>query len=573
MDRPSIPSIGAALALSLATMACHKTAPPAGEAGAPSPVASASAPTYPVPVSKEDAAKLLATALGDAKSAAPPCSALASNAIATAFAMATPDAAGMKSNEVGYVAIARCAEGQHAYHLMLAIASALEDADPEGGHPELSGRALLGFDMFRPARARLVDAATRDPKDAEVPLALAKLSAHEGRWQDASDAADLTMKTLGALDAKDKKETAWRAQKYKARAMLHLGKLPDAAQAVAQMTADGAPAAETTDLGDRIDLAKAKKIAVDIRTGPRVPLGYFDLYGHSALGAFATVYVENLDAAEHQYEVTASIDGVTDASGDCDVKPGMRGSARLEAELKPGYDPKSVKNATPAKLAVHVRDAKANAELYATTLDVTLDPVDTVPLAHAMEPDGSAVHDTPDLVAWKMRGHPSPTGAVRDRIVQQKPKKSTDLAKIVLDEMKDMKFTPGPVRDESQATVPLRTVAAIRSGKSGTTLEGALLAAALLGSVGLDAHLVLAPDRVLVGWAPGKDETDPQNEEGFFLDVARLASFDDALKEGQTVYARERDAHHFERLEGAPPVTALVDVRNARQSYRSRGVR
>jgi hypothetical protein len=154
-------------------------------------------------------------------------------------------------------------------------------------------------------------------------------------------------------------------------------------------------------------------------------------------------------------------------------------------------------------------------------------------------------------------------------VVAGKPKTTLDRAKLALANMAGTTFTAFAVGDESQPTVALRSLAAIAQAKSGTALEGAVLAAAYLDAAGLSPQIVFTPDRVLVGWSPEPGES----VEAYFLDATKLASFDDALQEGHAVYDHERDAHHFDMCAGAPAVTTTVDVEAQELLLRKAGAR
>jgi len=71
--------------------------------------------------------------------------------------------------------------------------------------------------------------------------------------------------------------------------------------------------------------------------------------------------------------------------------------------------------------------------------------------------------------------------------------------------------------------------------------------------------LLLAPGRVVVGWRPAKGEK-PTAGKLMYVSVDHVSDpFEKALDAGKATYNSERDAGHFDRFLGGPPVTQIVD--------------
>src|SRR5205823_1953789 len=102
------------------------------------------APKVPMPT-KAEAEATLARALTEATKPTPDCARITDSKVQTALIVARPDAAFFQQSEPAFVAMAHCAEHEHAFIFMFKLGQNLVRANPKGGHPELVGRALLGL--------------------------------------------------------------------------------------------------------------------------------------------------------------------------------------------------------------------------------------------------------------------------------------------------------------------------------------------------------------------------------------------------------------------------------------------
>ena len=168
------------------------------------------------------------------------CAGATSPRAQTGFNFAEVDAAIVRANEPGLLAFARCAEAKHLYRLLAAVAFDIVKAD-EKYHPELLARAALGLGRYQLALTVLKEAAKASPKDPDVALTTAKAHCRASDWATCLKTADQTLKLVGAPTTPDAKEIAWRADKYRGRALLHLGKFDDATKAADDAEKLGAP--------------------------------------------------------------------------------------------------------------------------------------------------------------------------------------------------------------------------------------------------------------------------------------------------------------------------------------------
>ena len=575
---------------STTTVAPTASAPPAATASASASAAHAKpikppstgkefvAPTIKPP-SRDEARAMLGKALGAAQ--AKDCVAATSPRAQTGFNFAGVDAPFVRSNEPGLLAFARCAEGRHLYRLLGAVAFDLGKADPKF-HPELLARALLGIGHYTTALAVLKEIAKTAPRDPDIALTTAKAHCRAADWASCSKLASETLQLVGAPTTAEAKDVAWRADKYRARALVHLGKFDEASKAADEAEKLGAPANELDEVKKMAVRGKAHKILVEVSYGTSIPLGGYHLFGKvPAVGSIVTVAVSNLDAKDHEVKIEAAIAGITEkTTKTITLLKGKTETVNLDPPLRAGYDVNAIRADTGAQIDVHAIRTDGSDELYEESLPVTLMPRDSLPVARVMQ-DGEARRVTEFVGAWV-----TPNAKAVDTFLAAAKKRlavgqsfsggqapTMPQVQAIYDELRarGVSYVMDPdIFVEGQVVQRTRLPSEILESTNAQCIEGAILYATLFEAIGLHPYVTLAKSHSWAGWKPeGHDTTPPRAPHIFWLEttVTHDATFLQALAVGNRMFYVEHAAD-WVAPRGAAPIFGWVDI----AALRSHGV-
>jgi hypothetical protein len=532
-------------------------------------------------MSRTAADAALAKMLAGAAESKPDCAALTSGTNQTALGVVHPDGAFYKANEAAMVTVARCAEHEHAYMWMLKIGNALVAAKPDDdGHPELVARALLGLGDTESANKMLVDLVAKHPKDPNLALTFAKSRCRAGEFKDCLTQADAALKLVMPAKEAEAKETAWRAQKYRARSLLHLAKFADASAAADQAAKLGAPAAVVDEIKKQIVPAKASKAIVEIELSERIPLGGYHLFGKvPAVGSVVDMKLYNLDAADHQLRVDASVEGATSTSTQTvSVLKGAVETLHLSPPLKADYNVAALRADAPAQLVLKVTrtDGPKETVVYEQSHEVTLMPRDTLPLARFYDRDHALMRWTPEFLGAWMTPNAKAIEEFLTAAKKRLPKgqsfsgaQSATLpqVKALYDELHErgMSYVMDPrVLAHDSLIARTRLPSEVLASTNAQCLEGTILYATLLEAIGLRPIVVLVPGHAFIAWYA--ESHDPHTAPYHFLEttLTHAADFDQAVAYGAKEYEQHHTRHEFERPSGGEPQARLIDVAKLR---------
>ena len=592
-SRPGVPVVSRILVVALAVAAlggltgckrlkaalAKKKGTPAASATMPPMPKEAATPKGAMSRAAADAA--LEKMLAGAAQPKPDCATLTSGTNQTALAVVHPDPGFYKTNEPAMVTVARCAEQEHAYMWMLKIGNALVAAKPDDdGHPELVARALLGLGDTESANKMLVDLVAKRPKDANLALTFAKARCRAGEFKDCLTQAEATLKLVTPAKDPEAKEVAWRAQKYRARSLLHLAKFADAGAAADQAAKLGAPAAVVDEIKKQIIPAKATKTLVEIELSERIPLGGYHLFGKvPAVGSVVDMKLYNLDGVDHQLKVDVSIEGATTTSTQTvSVLKGAIETLHLTPPLRADYNVAALRAEAPAQLLLKVTkvDGAKESTVYEQSHQVTLMPRDTLPLARFYDRDHALMRWTPEFLgAWM-----TPNAKAVEELLTAAKKRlppgqsfsgaqspTLPQVKALYDELHErgMSYVMDPrVLAHDSLIARTRLPSEVLSSTNAQCLEGTILYATLLEAIGLRPIIVLVPGHAFIAWY--NESHDPRPGPYHFLEttLTHAADFEHAVSYGAKEYEQHHARHEFERPSGGEPQARLIDVAKLR---------
>jgi hypothetical protein len=534
----------------------------------------------PVPTS-DQARATLAAALAEAQKPQHDCAKATGGTAQTGFHFAQLDATYVKANEPGFVALARCAEHEHAYRFMQNLSLTLMASDPAGGHPELLARALLGQGKNDAALALLKKEVKSRPKDANLVLTAAKAACKVEDFPDCLTLANASLKLVMPAMDQDKKEVAWRAQKYRGRSLLRAGKFDEASAAADAAERLGAPAAQLDEIKKEVVTARAAKGLADIELSTEIPLGVYHLFGKvKTLDPVLHVKVYDLDTKDHVYKVEAEIAGTTEkVSQSVTVLKGKNETVDLNPPLKSSFNVNSIRADTPAQLVLHIAPTDGGgAPVRDETIPVTLMPRDTLTLERFMDRDRSVVVRTPMVIgAWvtpNAKGIDSFLAAAKARLPAGQSfsgGQSATLPQVqaIYDELhaRGMSYVmdPGLFVDGEMAQ-RTRLPTQVLESTNAQCIEGAILYATLMEAIGLRPIVTWVPAHSFSGWvAEGHDKIPPGGPPTggiFFLETTMThgAPFQGALDRGM----QEANVQHFKEFQDGRSLA--IDIKALREA-------
>ena len=473
----------------------------------------------------------------------------ASMSVYLVFAKLSPKE--IAADEDTWVRLARCAEHERRGNVLLQIASMLKLADPKDGHPELYARALLSLGRHAEAEKLLAKLVVDRKTDAHVWVTAAKSACAAQDWKTCLTRADEAAKLAEQITDSEKTQVGLRAEKYRARAFLYTGKYDDAQKAADQAGKLGLDATQVAEIQKDIAQAKDTHVTVQTRYSPDVPLGTYHLFGKVKTSGDAyhllSVDVGNLDAKPKTLKVDVEIPNVTEhATKSVTVPPGKTVSVDFDPPLKSGFDvaKASGDQATTMNVKISSSDGGADKPVAERNLAVMVKARDFLPTCRFLDQDQAICEPTRELFSAWMTPKSKALESFVSAAAKRAPKGAFDAnaatvpqVKALYDELKDRKasFVMDPdAFGEANHGQKTRLVSELLASYDGQSLEGTLLYATMLESIGLKPFIVYMPGHALVAWRGNAGESLPSGHDVFYLDttLTQSASFEDAMTKG-----------------------------------------
>jgi len=493
----------------------------------------------------------LAKYIAAAKDQKTECKAIISASMSVYLVFAKLSRKEIASEEDTWVRIARCAEHERRGNVLMQIASMLRLADPQDGHPELYARALLSLGQHTEAEKLLAKLVVERKTDGNVWVTAAKSSCATQDWKTCLTRANEAATLAAAMPEPEKTQVGLRAEKYRARACLYTGRYDDAQKAVEQAAKLGLEATQADEIEKDIRQAKDTHVTVQTRYSPDVPLGVYHLFGKVNTSGdpyhLFSVDVGNLDPKTKSLKVELEIPNVTErVTKSVTVEPGKTASVDFDPPLTSSFDvaKASADQSTTMNLKISSSEGGSDKSIAEMRLPVTLKERDFLPTCRFRDHDQAICEPTRELFsAWvtpKSKALESFMSAAQKRA----PKGAFDAngatvpqVKAIYDELKERKasFVMDPdAFGEANHGQKTRLVPELLTSYNGQSLEGTLLYATMLESIGLKPFIVYMPGHALLAWRAGAGESLPSGHDLFYLETTLTegASFEDAMQRG-----------------------------------------
>jgi hypothetical protein len=493
--------------------------------------------------SKAESMALLNKVLAEAKAANRDCTRLIGPWTRVLLMLADPSPAEMASDLESYVWLARCAEKQKYYVLLADIGSHMIEADVKKGHPELLARGYIGLNNPN-AALKLLDLAEKLlPKDGDVAVTRAKVLCRVREWKQCLAAGDKALKLAG----KDK-EIANRAQKYRARALLHLGNIPESGKAIAASEKLGGDSDDLTEVRKASVPAKANQAVVETEHEPVVALGLFHLMGKKVGSKpLVRVFIDNV-GADRTFRVDASIEGVTSVQTKSEtILKGKSAVIDLSPKLAPGFDLPNMRSKRMGQ--VNIKVYAGDTVIEQDTEEIELQPRDFLPTAAYVDEEKAMSENLfIYMAAWV-----TPSAKAVEAFLAEAKKKtprstfageqSATLPQVqaIYDTLKakGMSYVMNPeILSGVGYGQRTRLPSDVLTSTNAQCLEGAILYASLMEAIGLHSAIVLVPGHAFVAWKATPQDDPALKDKFLFLETTMThdATFEDAVKVGGQEY-------------------------------------
>lgn len=431
------------------------------------------------------------------------------------------------------------------WHPMLSALGRFRSAEPQYPRPAWNAEAYIGLGLYQDADKFLNAVAKKYPQDPEVDVWRAAVCNAQSRWPDTLTAANSALSKASAPPgSKFPTSLKARAHFYRYHALLYQSKLPEAESALDQALALDKTSADYKRAQRALALAKLHKFIFSSVYQETIPLGIFHLFASdgkpSLAGSVCSFSFVTLTPAPRILKVDVQIPGVTEmVSRTLVLLPGQRSKLEVTPPLKFDFDATALRAERPAELTIAVTDQETNASLLNWSYPIKVLPFDSLPFSiKTGENEYKKRYEF--LGAWITPNSKAVEGfltAAKERVPGkafvgwQGP--SLPQVKALFDQLKSTGVTyvndPSVFSDfgHIQRTRLPREVLASHNAQC---VEGSLLFASLLESIGLSPFIVHAPGHVFIGWEPTKSDHAPEKSV-YYLETTSVggASFEQAL--------------------------------------------
>lgn len=474
-----------------------------------------------------------------------------------------------------YAAYQQCALKLHRWQSVLRSTAALVDGvGAKGTRPELIVWALANLGQIERAQQAFKELGKKFPESRDGLLwARSMVVCKQADWK---GCVKYTNEGLNHAKASKKLTPYVKEQMFfNTAALVYLGELDKAEKQTAILEKVGMkPASE----GIQKMIAKTSSWEMMIdgdRISKQIPLGIYHLMGTVGNQAVAELHFYNHSGRVRNLRVEAEISGVTERQSRSVtlLKSNKREVLRLAPPLKADYDIAKIRSEMPAQLAVKITelDPKGGDKvLLDETAQVMLLPRDALPLRSFLGTDHQ-VQTLENVAAWV-----TPNSKAIDPFLAEAkklhPKKmfvgeqadTVSQVKAIYEALKARGVTY--VMDPTVATDLIfvqrtRLPAEVLASTNAQCLEGTLLFATLLESIGIKPIIAVVPGHAFVGWKTVA--ADGTGGKPLFLETTMVgnADFKSAVKVAMARVQSEDKAGNFAR-----GVSHLLDLEQLRKS-------
>jgi hypothetical protein len=453
----------------------------------------------------------------------------------------------------------------------------LRAANPTYGRPAWAARAMLGLGNNSGAQKFLDAVGKKFPNDPEVDVWRAVLDGHLSNWPASEKAARTALQKNTSAGGKALSPFLAATAHYSIyRALLNQAKIEPAETEVKQAVAI-APNEPSFSNGLRaVATAKLHKVIFSrFVYQENIPLGIYHLYTsdeqNGPAGNVCSFTIRTLTTEPRSVRVEASIPGYTETvERGIILLPGAPTVLRLSPPLKVDLAPNLLRSERAGQLLVKITDTTTHDSLFDYTYPVKILPSDTLPLW--IRTGEETYKRSFDLMGAWITPNSKGVEAFLSTCKKRAPGQafvgpfgpSAPQVKAMFDELKasGVTYVMDPsISSDVGSIARTRLPSEILASHNAQCLEGSLLFASLLESIGLDAFVVNVPGHAFVGWMPTKsDKAKPGTV--WYLETTMVGgprTFDQAVVSATARMAQEERAGHFKS--GASFITYVRNMR------------
>lgn len=440
--------------------------------------------------------------------------------------------------------------------------------------PAWEAEPEIGMGNYAVAEKWLSDVGKEYPQDPEVDLWKAALWNKHERWPETLAAASAALAKAKPNSNVALPTVIARANFYKYHALLYQNKLPAAKIALNHALALEKNNAEFKQAERVLAFAELNKLIQSNIYLDTIPLGIYHLFTSDRkpglAGSLCAFKLTTLTPSARSIRMTVEIPEVTEPlTRSLTLLPGQTQTMYLTPPLKSGFDPSTLRAERPAELAVTFTDLATNSTFFNWSFPVKLLPPDTLPFSikthqntHPLRLEFMGAWVMPNsqsieqfLTAAKARApgqaFPGPYGESVPQVKAMFEELKSNGVTYVMDPTVFSQF------DHFQRT---RLPKEVLASHNAQCLEGSLLFASLMESIGLKPLIVVVPGHAFVGWEPTKNDFH-SSFGSYYLETTMVGShsFEEAMASATARMQKTTDSNAFK--EGKAFVVKISELR------------
>lgn len=474
----------------------------------------------------------------------------------------------------GYLAQQRCAIKTKRWVAVLISTNALLKLDPAKASPDEKVRALVELGAHAEAELALRSMLKEIPgAKRELMFSAVQIACRMEKWGECVKQARLALKEMDKGGAPANDESVVKTRIFLAGALIVTGDLKGYSDERASLLAALGPKAAAQ--LDRIDsgarAASERKMWLKVTPAKLMPLGTYHLMGKPETGVMAALRMVNHDARDRSFRLETEVQGATERSVKTFKAPrGKLVEISMTPPLQLAFDVTKIRAQRPAQLAIKLIETTGGKAqvLLDETAPLEVLPRDYLPTSRnvgndhfAWTVDYMGAWITPNIKpveeflskAKQRLANRTFSGEQRDTLSQ---------VKAIYDELQSrgVTYVMDPnISIESIGSQRTRLPADVLSSTNAQCLEGTLLFATLLESIGLRPIIVRVPGHAFVGWWSSRYDQG-KKVQPMFLETTLVgkASFEDAVQSATLRVGEELKLGNMANgLSGLTEVTAM----------------
>lgn len=445
------------------------------------------------------------------------------------------------------IAMQRCANLSKRWRAVIWSTEALLKIDPTAASPDDEIRALVEMGEIPAAIERGKKLLKLYPKSRnELTAAVTFLYCKQEAYAECVKASQLGMQMLS------KAGVAPTAEPYLKNQLLGMGGLigvgdfkgfeAQFAAATATLKAAGKPVEALQSLRRLADATQQRGMYLRLTPSKEIPLGVYHLMNQPDGEALLAIRLVNHQKTPRTFRVELDVAGVTDTKvATFTAAPGKVVDVKIQPTLKIDFNIDSVRAARPTQVNFKFIETTGgkNVTLFDETPQVDVLPRDYLPLHRLVGADSNKA-TLQNLGAW-VTPNVKPVDEflakakerAPDRTFAGKQRATVPQVAALFDELKarGVSYVMDPdVLSERLKVQRTRLPADVLQSSNAQCLEGTLLFATLMESIGLDPIIVLVPGHAFVGW--GTAPKDKLAMPALFVETTMVgnATFEQAVR-------------------------------------------